>query len=220
MRQRHVAEDLPAVGAVDAGGLLDLDREVLQRGEEHQHEGAGGRPHDEQDDHRHGDAGPGEPLPPAQPEHRAVGMALGGSEAFHRPTLSPTTCTSPRESLNQVGPSMPTTLEHRVDDAAPGEQEEEHQPDRHRADHRREVERRTEEADGLQHPLVEHERQEQRERRLQRHHEQHEVEVVAQRGHEVRPRQPALRAHELLVVVGADERRRPTRTGCRARSSR
>ena len=33
--------------------------------------------------------------------------AAGGSDAFHSPRPSPTRCSSPRESLNQVGPSTP-----------------------------------------------------------------------------------------------------------------
>ena len=33
--------------------------------------------------------------------------ADGGSEAFHSPRPSPRRCSSPRESLNQVGPSTP-----------------------------------------------------------------------------------------------------------------
>ena len=33
--------------------------------------------------------------------------APGGSDAFHSPRPSPTRCSSPRESLNHVGPSTP-----------------------------------------------------------------------------------------------------------------
>ena len=43
-RQGDVRAALPPARAVEHRGLVDLDRQVLQGREEHQHEGAGGGP--------------------------------------------------------------------------------------------------------------------------------------------------------------------------------
>ena len=101
-------------------------------------------------------------------------------------------------------PVDPDEGEQGVDAAAAGEEEEEDAGDRDRARHRREVVGRPEEREPLEAALVEQQGEGEGEHRLDRHHHQHVVEVVAQRGREVAPGQRVL-GEQLPVVVGADE---------------
>ena len=114
-------------------------------------------------------------------------------------------CSRPLESLNHDGPLDAEHGQHGVDRAAAGEHEQEHDADRDRTGHRREVERGAEERPAVQPPPVEHQRQEQRQHGLQRDHEQHVVEDVPDADHEVVAFQagPHQQVH---VVAGTGQR--------------
>src|SRR5439155_14455408 len=62
-QQRHgdVAEALKAVGAVDGGGLVEVDGDALEAGQEDQHVVAKAFPDGHDDDRWHGPGGAGEP---------------------------------------------------------------------------------------------------------------------------------------------------------------
>ena len=150
----------------------------MRRGrQEQQHEGAGRRPDRQRMIGDHGDARPGQPVPPGHAEEAVTGQRAGGrghAEAGQDDVQHAVRVVEP------VGPLPAEVADERVDHAGGAEHVQEQDRHSHRAGDRREVVGGAEEAASGQ-PLPAHDqRQAQRERGLHRHHDDHVVQVVAQ----------------------------------------
>ena len=141
-----MSELAPFARAVELGGLVDRVVDVLQGGEEQQHERPRRREHGHHDEDAHGDARAGEPVPVADAEEEAV------REAGRRVVDAEVLEDDVEEPVRVVEPCRAVQAEERqqlVDRARRIEEEEEEDGDRDGARDRREVEGGPEEADEL-----------------------------------------------------------------------
>ena len=102
--KRDVAERLPRFAPSSRAASSSSAGDVLQRGEEDQHEGAGGGPHGQRDDGAHRDGRAGQPVPPGQAEEPVGASAGAGLSGSTMPTAPSTVHTRPWASVNHFGP--------------------------------------------------------------------------------------------------------------------
>ena len=138
------------------------------------------------------------------PRHVVVGqpprrrLRIDHAEAVEDDVAQATRVVEPHRAVD------PDPRQQRVDDPGALEQEEKRDADRHRAGDRREVEHGAEEPATLQHPVVDDQREAERERRHRRHEHRHVVHGVAHADREVLAQERVLGEHP-AVVVQADE---------------
>jgi hypothetical protein len=125
----------------------------------------------------HGDARPGQPVPPGQSEETVVGER-GGRLGDAEPAVDD--LQDAGRIAEPVRPVQAEVAQHPVDDSGAREDVQEDDGDRHRAGDGREVVGGAEESPPGQPLPGDREREPERERRLQRDDENHVVQVVAQ----------------------------------------
>ena len=111
---------------------------------------------------------------------------------------------NPRASVNHTGPSMPNQPSIVLITPVLWNRNEERHGDRHRAGDRREVEGGAEEPTALERPVVDDQRQDERQRRRTGHEDEHVVQGVAHGDGEVLAQQRVL-GEQAPVVVEPDE---------------